>query len=165
MKLTPLDLQHHTFKKVLRGFDPEHVSAFLDLVRSEWEDLLKEKEKIFQELKQTKKRLNEYQEKEKNLQETLITAQRITDEMKQTTQKEAEIVIGQAELQADKILQQAHDRLTQIIDEINDLKRQRAEIEGKVRGILESHLRLLDLQKETKESVNLENLGVLPKVI
>jgi cell division initiation protein len=107
----------------------------------------------------------EYKEKEKTLQDTLLTAQRMVDEMKKTTQKEAEIVIGQAELQADKILHQAHERLTHIIDEIQELKKQRAEFEGKLRGILESHLRLLDLEKEARENVSLEDVGLLPKAM
>jgi cell division initiation protein len=160
MKLTPLDLQHHTFRKALQGLDPKQVSSFLELVRAEWEDLLRENQKLKDQAEEMTRKLSEH-----TLQQTLMTAQRLTEDMKQNSQKEAEIVIGQAELQADKILHQAHNRLTQIIDEINDLKKQRAEFEGKLKGILESHIRLLDLQKEAREKVHLEDVGLLPKAM
>ncbi len=165
MKLTPLDLQHQTFRKTVRGFDPKQVAAFLELVRGEWEDLLRDNQKIKDELEELNRKLLEYKDKERTLQDTLLTAQRLVEEMKQNTQKESEIILSQAELQADKILHQAHERLTQVIDEINDLKKDRAEFEGKLRGILESHLRLLELQKEAREKVNVEDVGLLPKAI
>lgn len=165
MKLTPLDLQHHTFRKTLQGLDPKQVASFLELVRGEWEDLLRENQRLKDQLNELHSNLLEYKEKERTLQDTLITAQRLVEEMKLNTQKEAEITIGQAELQADKILHQAHERLTQVIDEINDLKKQRAEFEGKLRGILETHLRLLELQKEAREKVHLEDVGLLPKAM
>jgi cell division initiation protein len=163
MKLTPLDLQHHTFRKAMNGLDSKQVSAFLELVRAEWEELLRENQGLKDKLQEATSNILEYKEKERTLQDTLMTAQRLVDEMKKTTQKEAEIVISQAELQADKILHQAHERLTHIIDEIHELKRQRAEFEGQLKGILEGHLRLLDLEKEARENIHLEDVGLLPK--
>jgi cell division initiation protein len=165
MKLTPLDLQHHTFRKSFHGLDPKQVSAFLELVRAEWEDLLRENQETKNKLQEATNNILEYKEKERTLQDTLMTAQRLVDEMKKATEKESEIVIGQAELQADKILHQAHERLTHIIDEIQNLKKQRAEFEGKLKGILEGHLRLLDLEKDVRENIHLEDVGLLPKAM
>lgn len=165
MKLTPLDLQHHTFRKTMRGLDSEQVASFLELVRTEWEELLRENHDLKEHLQEASGNILEYKAKEKTLQDTLLTAQRLVDEMKQTTEKEAEIVISQAELQADKILHQAHERLTKVIDEIQELKKQRAEFEGKLKGILESHLRLLDLETEAREKIHLEDVGLLPKAM
>ncbi|MFH1263409.1 MAG: DivIVA domain-containing protein [Pseudomonadota bacterium] len=165
MKLTPLDLQHHTFRKSLQGLDPKQVAAFLELVRNDWEEMLRENHKLKVQVDDLNKKVLEYKEKEHTLQETLMMAQKLVEGMKKTSQKEADVLIGQAELQADKILHQAHERLTQIIDEINDLKKQRAEFEGKLKGILESHLRLIDLQKEAREKVHLEDVGLLPKAM
>jgi cell division initiation protein len=165
MKLTPLDLQHHTFRKTMNGFDPKQVSAFLELVRTEWEDLLRESQHLKDKLQEMNVNLLKYKDNEKILQDTLVTAQRMVDDMKKTTQKEAEIVLGQAELQADKILHQAHERLTHIIDEIHELKRQRAAFEGELKGMLEAHFRLLDLQKETRRPGHIEDVGLLPKAM
>jgi cell division initiation protein len=162
MKLTPLDLQQQVFRKRFQGYDTRQVEEFMDLVRSEWETLIRENQDLQAEVSRLDKRIHEYQEKERTLQETLMTAQRLCDDLKQSAKKESEIVIGQAELQADKIIHQAHGRLTEIIDEINELKRQRAEFEGRLRGILEGHTRLLELHQDARESAQLEDVSVLP---
>ena len=86
----------------------------------------------------------------------------MSNDLKQNAKKEADIIISQAELQADKIIHQAHGRLTELIDEINDLKRQRAEFEGKLSGLIETHRRLLDLQKEAREESQIEDVVILP---
>ncbi len=165
MKLTPLDLQHYTFRKTIRGFDPKQVTSLLDDIRFEWEELLRENQRQREEILQRERRLLEYQEKERALQDTLTTAQRLSEDLRQSTQKEAEIIISQAELQADKMLHQAHQRLTQIIGEIHDLKRQRVEFEGKLKSVLESHLKLLDLLNDQREKVSIEDVGLLPKAM
>ncbi|MFH1018423.1 MAG: DivIVA domain-containing protein [Pseudomonadota bacterium] len=162
MKLSPLDLHQQRFQKSVRGYDPKQVDAFLELVRAEWEALLRENQQQKDELARKEALLQEFQEKERILRETLITAQRMSNDIKQTAKKEAEIVVGQAELQADKIIHQAHSRLTQLIDEINELKRQRAEFEGRLTGIIEAHRRLLDLGKDARESSQIEDVTILP---
>ncbi len=161
MKLTPLDLQQQVFRKTMRGYDPKQIEEFLDLVRAEWEILIRENQGLKDEMGKLERRIHEHLEKERMLQDTLMTAQRMSEDLKQTAKKEAEIVISQAELQGDRILHQAHKRLTEVIDEINELKRERAEFEGRLRGILESHQRLLDLQKEGRETSNLEDVSVI----
>jgi cell division initiation protein len=162
MKLTPLDFQQQTFKRHVRGYEAKQVDAFLELVRSEWEALLRENQNLKDQIARQEAMILDFQEKERTLRETLMTAQRMSNDMRQSAKKEAEIVIGQAELQADKIIHQAHGRLTELIDEINDLKRQRAEFEGKLTGILEAHRRLLDLQKEARETSQIEDVSILP---
>ena len=162
MKLTPLDLLQQNFRKSLKGYDLKQVDGFLELVRSEWEDLLRDNKDLTDRLSNLEEQVRQYRTKEKTLQQTLMTAQRLSEDMKQGAKKEAEIVLGQAELEADKIIHQAHGRLTQIIDEINQIKRQRADFEGTLKGILESHLRLLELQSEGRDSPRIEDVTTQP---
>ncbi len=163
MKLTPLDLLQQNFRTVVRGYDPKGVDGFLELVRAEWESLLRERQNMEDQLRKLEQQVAEYREKERTLHDTLLTAQKMSEDLKQNAKKEADIILSQAELQADKIIHQAHGRLTQIIDEINGLKRQRAEVEGKLRGILETHIRLLELTKDARETAQIENVTVLPR--
>jgi cell division initiation protein len=163
MKLTPLDLVQQKFRRTFRGYDPEEVNAFLELVRSEWEGLLRQNNGQHDELDRQKRMIEDFQEKEQTLQETLLSVQRMTGDLKATAKKEADIVISQAELQADKIIHQAHGRLTEIIDEINELKRQRALFESKLRSMLQTHLRMLELQDEARGSAQIEDVSVLPR--
>lgn len=161
MKITPLDIEQQTFQRMVRGYDTKQVDSFLELIRLEWESLLREMQQMHEEIYRKDETLTEFHEKEKNLRETLMLAQRMSSDVKQNAKKESDLIIGQAELQADKIIHQAHSRLTELIDEINELKRQRAEFEGRLSGILESHRRLLDLQKDARESTQIENLSIL----
>ena len=78
-----------------------------------------------EEMRRKQQKLEEYHEREKTLQETMVTAQRISEDIKASAKKEGELVINEAELQAEKIVADAHRKLVQVIDDINELKRQR----------------------------------------
>lgn len=161
-KLTPIDLPHHQFSKVMRGYDAREVLKFLQEISAEWEETLKENKQLRDKVEDQHQQVEKLLENEKMLKETMLTAQRMSEQLSANAKKEAELIIGQAELQAEKILQQAHDRLTEVVGQINDMKKQRAEFHGLLRGMIETHLKLLNLEPESKES-RIENIGILPK--
>ena len=148
MNITPLDITQKQFKKVFRGLDPEEVEAFLGLVAVELEALLKDYANLNDVAQRRAEQLAEYRERERALQETLVAAQRASEEIRDSARKEAEITISDAELQAEKIVQAAHTRFLRIVDDINELKRQRIQFETNVRTLVESHTKLLDAFSE-----------------
>ena len=148
MKITPLDISQRTFGRALRGFDRHEVEAFLALVASEFESALKELQSLKDEVRRMDEQLHELRGRERALQETMITAQKACEEIREAARKEAEITLSEAELQAEKIVQGAHARFLRVVDEINELKRQRVQLEGHIRMIVESHLKLLDAFRE-----------------
>ena len=156
MKITPLDIRQKQFKASLRGHDPREVEAFLDLTASEFEEVVKENLTLKEELKRKSQKIDDYREREKTLQETMVTAQRISEDMKAAAKKEAEIIIADSELQADKIVHNANTKLVQIIDDINELKRQRVQFEAQVKSIVESHLKLLEAFRSTPAAVKID---------
>ena len=148
MNITPLDITQKQFKKVFRGLDPEEVEAFLGLVAVELEALLKDYANLNDVAQRRAEQLAEYRERERALQETLVAAQRASEEIRDSARKEAEITISDAELQAEKIVQAAHTRFLRIVDDINELKRQRLQFETNVRTLVESHVKLLEAFRE-----------------
>ena len=148
MNITPLDITQKQFRKVFRGLDPEEVEAFLGLVAVELEDLLKDVTALREDNQRKAEEILEYRGRERALQETLVTAQRASEEIRDAARKEAEITIADAELQAEKIVQAAHTRFLRIVDDINELKRQRIQFETNVRTLVESHVKLLDAFRE-----------------
>lgn len=156
MKITPLDIRQKQFKSAMRGLDAREVEAYLELLASEFEEVVKENIELKEELKRRQQKIDDYREREKTLQETMITAQRISEDMKAAARKEAEIILSDAELQAEKILHNANRKLVQIVDDISEMKRQRVQFESEVRGIIEGHLKLLDTFKTTRGSVKVE---------
>ena len=149
MRITPLEIQQKQFKKVLlRGIDPEDVQLFLEIVRTEFEELVKENNSLKDELRRRLGEIEEYRERETTLKETMMTAQRISEDIKLNAKKDAELVVSEAQLQADKIIQGAHARLLTIVEELNELKRQRVTYETSLRGLLASHTKLLEATLE-----------------
>lgn len=162
-KLTPIDLPHKEFHKTFRGYDPREVLQFLQEISQEWEETLKENKHLRDKVEDQLKEVTRLLDNEKSLKETMLTAQKMTEQLNTQAKKESELIIGQAEIQAEKILQQAHERLTEIINQINDVKRQRAEFQGNLRGMIETHLRLLSMEVEDKKESRIENIGIISK--
>jgi len=158
MKITPLDIHQKRFDRVLRGFDRQEVEAFLGLVAAEFEALVKETLALREEAQRKDEIIAEYRSRERALQETLIAAQKASEEIRESARKEAEITIAEAELQAEKIVQGAHSRFMRIVDDINELKRQRVQFESSVRSLVESHLKLLAAFSEPVRDEQVEYL-------
>ena len=148
MNLTPLDITQKQFRKTFRGLDREEVEAFLSLVASEVEGLVREVTSLREAVQRKDEELLEHRGRERALQETLVTAQKASGEIREAARKEAEITLSDAELQAEKIVQSAHGRFLKIVDEINELKRQRVQFEAGVKTLVESHLKLLEAFRE-----------------
>ncbi len=148
MNITPLDITQKQFRRRLRGLDPEEVEAFLALVAVEFEAVVKENGLLRDENQRIGESLAELKSRERALQETLVTAQKASQEIRDAARKEAEITLSDAELQAEKIVQAAHGRFLRIVDDINELKRQRVQFETNVRTLVESHVKLLDAFRE-----------------
>jgi cell division initiation protein len=148
MNITPLDITQKQFRRVFRGFDPEEVEAFLGLVAVEFEGLVKDVLALREDNQRKAEDVAEFRSRERALQETLVTAQRASEEIRESARKEAEITIADAELQAEKIVQAAHGRFLRIVDDINELKRQRLQFETNVRTLVESHVKLIEAFRE-----------------
>jgi cell division initiation protein len=145
MKLTPLDLQQKTFRKVrIGGLDEKEVRQFLEMVATELESLTRQLHRQDEELRRRESRINEFKDREQLLQQTLTTAQRLAEEMKANTRKEADIVISDAELQGEKIIANAQAKRLQLIQEIDELRRAKASFIQQLGAILDTHKSMLD---------------------
>jgi cell division initiation protein len=123
---------------------------------TEFEEVVKENIVLKEDMGRKQQKLDEFREREKTLQETMVTAQRISEDIKSQAKKEAEIVLAGAELQAEKIVAAANHRLVQIIDDINELKRERVQFESQLQGIIEGHLKLLETFRSAPPTVKIE---------
>jgi len=145
MAITPIDIQQHQFKSQLLGYDKAAVDRFLELVADDLERLHLQQQQTREELARTQQELAQMRERESTLKQTLITAQKVTDELRDNARKEAEVIIADAQVRAEQIVREAEDRRIGLINEVQELKRQKVSFESGVRALVESHLRLLDL--------------------
>lgn len=151
MKITPLDIQQQQFKIRFRGFDQRDVESFLELVRNEFEELIKENNSLKDELRRKNEQIARYQDNEQTLKETMITAQKITEDVKTNAIKESEVIVAEARLKAQEILNSAQLRSLEIIEEIKELKRQKIQFESKLRADIETHLKMLEAETKKAE--------------
>jgi len=145
LKLTPIDIRKWEFKKGVRGYDKYEVQAFLELASEEFEKLQQERREFEQKSKRLEKEIEEYRRVEKSLQDTLISAKETTDKSMQNSRKEAELIVGDAELHADKILDSARKKASKIEDEITRLTVLRDSFTVKLKGMLNSQIELLEM--------------------
>jgi cell division initiation protein len=148
MRITPLDIQQKQFPMKFRGFDVEEVYAFLELVREEMEELLRENASLKENASRLENQLKDYRDMETALRETLMTAQQMVDDYKTNARKEAELILRESEIKSEEMLRDAQERVVKIHEDIVDLKGIRRHFREELRRLIESHLRMLEFDKE-----------------
>jgi cell division initiation protein len=136
MKVTPLDLRQQRFQTVMRGYDRGEVNAFLTEASEDYENAVRENERLRQELSKSEAVLNEHRSQEKNLRNTLLTAQKLADEIKETAQQEAARIVREAEGRADLLLQKSQQRVEEVQREIDGLRLKRKDVETSLESII-----------------------------
>ncbi len=145
MNLTPLDIRKQEFRKALRGFDPDEVQAFLDMVGAEYERLLEKNKQLEHRLIELETKLKDYQESEKNLRETLLNVQEVKKQSEESGRKQADLVIKESELKALEIIEIARKQARQMRDEVSILKTQKESFINRLRHILISQIELISV--------------------
>lgn len=148
MRITPLDIQQKQFKMKFRGFDMEEVYSFLEIIREELEEILKENSMLKEKVAILENQMEEYRKIEQSIRDTLMTAQKLVDEYQANAKKEAELIIKDAEIKADNILKDAQEKVVKIHEDIVDLKGIRRHFKEEIKRLIESHLRMLEFDKE-----------------
>jgi cell division initiation protein len=158
MKILPMDIQRQSFRQKLRGFDPEEVRAYLAIVAEEVAALQGERDRMDQEVQNLKGLLDEHRQREVILKNTLLTAQRVSEEIKENARKQAENVVKEAEMQGDRLLELAQDRAHEVERSILDLRGWRSSLRTDIRAFVARITQLLDLQEEAEVEDNLRFL-------
>ena len=144
MRISPLDIRQQQFTvKMFRGFDTHEVDAFLDDVAEDYETVLKENALLKEQLATLEERSRGLSERERALQDTLVTTQRLGDEMKAAARREAELHMREAELRGEKLLEEVRSEEAKIKSEIQALRRLRRQLIEDLRSTLESYYRTM----------------------
>ena len=151
MKMTPIDIQQQQFRIRFRGFDVREVDSFLERIADEFKTLLAEHGEQQSDVQKLEREIEEYRAREKAFKEAMVNAQKALDDMRVNAEKEAELIVAESEMKAEKILGAAHNRLTQLHEDISELKRQRMQLEIELGTIIEAHRKLLDMSTEAME--------------
>ena len=152
MALTPLDIQKMRFNQRMRGYDTTEVEGFLNLMAEELAGRLTQAEKLERENRYYRQRLEETMQREHQLQQTLLRAQKVSDEITNNARREAELMVKEAEIAADKIVQQAIEQSTRFESKIVELRTARRELQLKFKNTLDLFQRILEAEMEEERS-------------
>ena len=158
MKVTPLDLRQQRFKTVMRGYDRGEVQAFLLEVSDDYENALRDNDRLRQEIAKLEAVLGEHRGQERNLRNTLLTAQKLADVIKENAQKEASLVVREAEGQRDLILQKAQARFEDVQREIEAMRMKRREVENELEGLVRTLTTTLEFVREQDQRAREERI-------
>ena len=160
-RLTAMEIEKQEFRRKLRGWDPEEVQLYLKSVAAEVERLNLENAELHEELGLLRARLEEGREKQERLQETLVSAQQMSEEIKDRARTEAELLVREARMRGEEIVKHAHDTLSQIEMDISRSKLERETLEQRLRGVIDQHLAMLEMRAQAR--ADKDNLRVMPK--
>jgi cell division initiation protein len=144
MAFTPLDVKKKTFATQLRGYSTTEVRAFLQAIAAELEELRKERALLAEQLDEARARLETYQKTEKLLQDTLVTAQKATGELRDDARREADIVLQQARLDAERIRLEHEAAMTRLDEDLRRLEAKRATLIDEIAGIARTYLAMAE---------------------
>ena len=148
MRIAPLDLRQQKFKQSMRGFDKTEVVAFMTEAADDYEHALREIDRLRQDLARMEALLNEHRERENNLRNTLLTAQRLSDEVKAAAQNEAKMIVREAQGRADLLLQKAQARLDDLDRDIAELRLRRRDVEGSLESSIQALYHALEFIRD-----------------
>lgn len=148
MRLTPLNIKKQEFGKSLRGYNAEEVRAFLNSIADDFEDLIRENDTVKKNLEEANSQLLEYRRIEKNLQDTLLKAQETTSKSIESTKKQATLIIKEAEIKAQQILDKSKEGANELRNSIIVLREERDLILAKLKAIVNSQSHLLEMKIE-----------------
>ena len=160
MKTSPMDIQRQVFSRRFRGFDQDEVRSYLTLVAEEVAALQRVRDGLEQEVQTLRALVEEHRQREQILKNTLLTAQKVSEEIREGARRQAEAVVREAEVQADRLIELAQNRAHEVERTIVDLRAQRAGLRTDLRAMLDRVSTLVELQEEA-ESQSEGNLHFL----
>lgn len=151
MRLTPLDIRSQRFASRLRGIDAGEVENFLHLVSEDYAALSREREQLAERVRDLEERVADLQGNEKLLRDTLLTAQQLAEDLRNTAIRESEARVSEAEVRAEKVLDAAHRRASKLSEDIRQLRALRNRLAQALRQTIETHLALIDAIQEASD--------------
>ena len=152
MSVSRIDVLNRSFAKSLRGYDTDEVDAFLQEIAETLGRLSEERTLLTNRVSLLEAELVSFRERESTLRDTLMTTQRMTEGLKATAQREAQVIVAEAQARAENIINQSGLKLARLQESILNAKKMKAQLSMRLRAVAEEHLRLLDMDREDDNS-------------
>lgn len=148
MRIAPIDITHKTFSKKMMGIDAQEVYDFLRDVADQMEELVRERQRLKEEITKKDQSLVEYIERDQALRATIQAASKMSDQFRTDAEKESQLIISDARQRAEMLMKDARDSLKKMYYDIADLKKARIQYETTLRSLMQAHITMLDQGKK-----------------
>ncbi|WP_371370901.1 DivIVA domain-containing protein [Sporomusa aerivorans] len=146
--LTPLEIHNKEFKRSFRGYNEEEVDEFLDRVIKDYETLYRENMDLKETIERLNSKLEHYQHMENTLHSTLVIAQETAEEVKLNAKKETELIMKEAEIRAQKLIEEALAKVRKLTGEYEELQKQSQVFRTRLRTLLQAQMEMLNTAEE-----------------
>jgi len=143
MRVTPLDIIKKEFSPSRKGFDSGEVRDFLENVRETLDDLLKENQRLRDVIKRRDEEISSLKGEESSIKDTLVLARRLTEDLERKARRESDLIVGEARLEAQRILMSTADERRNLQGELAQLRAVKAKMVSEIRAVLDAHSRLI----------------------
>jgi cell division initiation protein len=159
VKITPVEIKNQKFAKSFRGYDPSEVEGFLEMVATSMEELLLESSRFKEKLSVAESTLKSYTDLESNLKNALVTAQKAAEEIRENAKKEAELLMRETRLKAERNLEEAYDAISRIKKQVTDLENIKRDYLVRFKSLLDTHRNIIESMEKEDDSYKEEPLA------
>lgn len=147
MKVTPLDIQQKRFRVSFRGYERTEVDAFLETVREEMEALVREVTDLREFHETYGERMKEFREREETLKNTMLTTHKLAEDIKESSRKEASLIVKDAELKYQQTLERAREEKLRLEAEIHECRRQKHHFLQDMKKMIQMHQEMVSFEE------------------
>jgi cell division initiation protein len=144
MSLTPLDIHNKEFTRSFRGYDEDEVNEFLDQVIKDYEKIIRDKKEAEEQVAELKDKIGHFNTIESTLNKSILVAQETAEDLKSNANKEAKLIIKEAEKNADRIINEALSKSRRLAIEVEELKKQAKVFRTRMKMIVQAQLDMIE---------------------
>lgn len=142
--LTALDVRRYDFGRSLRGYDPARVDQFREQVAEEMERLARVNQDLDQKARSFHEQLRAFRERDRALNEALVSAQQMRQETKEQAEREAGLIVREAQAEGERYIENARSEVRRVQAELEALERSRRAYMAQMRSLITRHLSEID---------------------
>lgn len=146
MSLTPLDIHNKAFTRGFRGYDEDEVNEFLDRIIKDYETVIRQRNELQEKNAEIEERLGHFTNIEETLNKSILVAQETAEEVRGHAEKEARLIIKEAEKNADRIINESLTKSRLISLEIEEMKKQAKVFRTRLKMLVEAQLELVQTE-------------------
>jgi cell division initiation protein len=162
MAVSPIDMRQRRFATAMRGYDRQEVTVFLTEAALDFENTLRENDRLRQEIVRLKASLNQFRELEGSLKSTLMSAQKVADDMHENAVQESTRLVQDAEARAELAMQKVQARIDAAQREIDNLRLKRREVETSIEASISTLRTTLEFVREQDRRERGPETNVVP---